>query len=301
MRYSVGSMKSGQKWGHNGKTISGNCHMKSLLLFLCVSAWSLTNYAQQPTQSDKKGCSESKVVTRMPGCAIMQCELKDFASAEMARSKGERNHLVEGELERTIYRCPAGKSPLELGRNTEEALKSAGFNILYTDVYSGGTRFYMTAQKVPYWVSLGVLSDSYSLTVVKQKQMEQQMKANADDWAKQVEQAGRISVYGIAFDTGKSTIRPESETALNEVLRMLQKNASWAMVIAGHTDNVGTPNMNLTLSRQRSESVITWLTNRGVDKARLISAGFGDTRPIVPNTNEEGRQKNRRVDLVKLY
>lgn len=275
--------------------------MRPFLLFLCVSAWSLSSYAQAPVPPDKKGCSESKLVTRMPGCSILQCELKDFASAEMARSKGERNHLVEGELERTIYRCPADKSPLELGRNTEAALKSAGFNILYTDVYSGGARFYMTAQKEPYWVSLAVLSDAYNLTVVKQKQMEQQMTANAEGWARQVEQAGRVSVYGITFDTGKSTIRPESEAALKEILKMLQTNASWAMVVAGHTDNVGTPDMNLTLSRQRSESVITWLTSHGIVKARLVPAGFGDMRPVGPNTSEDGKQKNRRVDLVKLY
>lgn len=82
-------------------------------------------------------------------------------------------------------------------------------NILYSDVYAGGARFYMTAQKDPYWVNLAVLSDSYSLTVVKQKPMEQQMTASAEGWAKQVEQAGRVSVYGVTFDTGKSNASGE--------------------------------------------------------------------------------------------
>jgi len=275
--------------------------MRSLFPFLLVATGSLAASAQAPMPPDKVGCTESKVVTRMPGCSITRCEHKDFASASMPRTKSDKTHQVEGEFERTIYRCPAGKSPLELGRNTEAALKGAGFDVLYTDVYAGGARFYMTAQKAPYWVNLAVLSDAYDLTVVKEKQMEQVMKANAEGWAEQVNQTGRVSIYGINFDTGKATIRPDSEPALTEVLKLLQANPTWAIVVAGHTDNVGAADMNLTLSRQRAEAVIIWLSGRGVDRARLAPAGFGDARPVDPNTDDAGRQKNRRVDLVKLY
>lgn len=273
--------------------------MKTLLF--CMAIGSLAARAQAPAPRDAAGCAESKIVTRMPGCTILRCETKDYAAAAMPRGKSERNHQVEGQLDRTVYRCPAGKSPLELGRNTETALRNAGFQILFTDVYAGGARFYMTAQKGPYWVNLGVVSDAYDLTVVKQKEMEQAMTANADGWAEQVKQTGRVSVYGINFDTGKATIRAESEPVLNEVAKMLQANAPWAMLVAGHTDNVGANDMNLALSRQRAESVIAWLAGRGVDKTRLAPAGFGDTRPVAPNTDEEGRRKNRRVDLVKVY
>lgn len=270
-------------------------------LLFCIAAGLLAAWAQTPAPADRAGCVESKIVTRMPGCVISRCENKDFAAASMPRNKSERNHQVEGQLEHTIYRCPAGKSPLELGRNTETALRNAGFQILYTDVYAGGARFYMTAQKGPHWVNLAVVSDAYDLTVVKQKQMEQAMTANADGWAEHVKQTGRVSVYGINFDTGKASIRADSEPVLNEVAKMLQGNVSWAVLVAGHTDNVGATDMNLTLSRQRSESVIAWLAGHGVEKARLVPAGFGDTRPVAPNTDEEGRQKNRRVDLVKVY
>ena len=273
--------------------------MKTVIL--CLAAWSCTAWAQAPAPADVKGCVESKVVTRMPGCVILRCDHKDFSAAEMPRTKGERGNQVEGEFEATVYRCPTGKSPLELGRNTEAALKSAGFNILYTDVYSGGARFYMTAQKGGQWVKLYVVSDAYELTAVKQKQMEQVMTASADGWAQQINQSGRVSVYGINFDTGKSTIRPDSEPALSEVVKLLQANPSWAMVVAGHTDNVGAQSANLALSRDRAQSVISWLSGHGVDGSRLVPAGFGDTRPVADNKDEAGRQKNRRVDLVKLY
>ena len=266
-----------------------------LFLLLAATAAAL---AQTP---DAKGCGESKVVTRMPGCVIIRCDHKDFHSVEIPRAHAERGHMVEGEYDLTIYRCPREKSPVELGRNTEAALKSAGFNVHYTNVYGPGTRFWLSAQKGGQWVKLTVVSDNYELVTVKQKQMEQAMKADAAGWADQISQTGRASIYGINFDTGKATIRPDSEPALAEIAKLLQANAQWAMVVAGHTDNVGAREMNLTLSRQRAESVIAWLAAHGIDKARLVPAGFGDSRPLADNTTDESRQKNRRVDLVKLY
>ena len=273
--------------------------MKSL--FFCLAVFTAVGWAQPVPPADAKGCVESKVLTRMPGCMIIRCEYKDYAAADMPRTKSERNHMIEGEFEHTIYRCPQGKSGLELGRNAEAAMKNAGFNVFYTDVYAGGARFYVTGQKGPQWVHVNAFAAQYEVFAVKQKQMEQAMKANAEGWAEQVNQSGRVSVYGINFDTGKSTIRPDSAPVLEEVAKMLRANASWAMLVAGHTDNVGAKEMNLALSRQRAEAVIAWLTGHGVDKSRLVPAGFGDTRPVAENTNDEGRQKNRRVDLVKLY
>jgi len=277
--------------------------MKNVLIpaFAAFIACCSVTWAQPPAPVDKKGCTESKVVSRMPGCVILRCEAKDFAAADMPRVKNERGHQVEGEYELTVYRCPAEKSPLELGRNTEAALKNAGFNILYTDVYGTGARFYMTAQKGGQWVKLSVVSDSYELIAVKEKQMAQVMTANADGWAREISQSGRVSVYGINFDTGKATIRPDSEPALNEVVKLLQANSNWAVVVAGHTDNVGTPAVNLPLSQQRAQSVIAWLVAHGVAESRLVPAGFGDSRPLADNTDEAGRQKNRRVDLIKIY
>lgn len=88
---------------------------------------------------------------------------------------------------------------------------------------------------------------------------------------------------------------------LGEVLVLLQKNATWRLAVAGHTDNVGAKAMNLTLSRQRAQSVVTWLTAHGIAADRLLPGGFGDLAPVAENTSEDGRAKNRRVDLIKLY
>jgi outer membrane protein OmpA-like peptidoglycan-associated protein len=136
---------------------------------------------------------------------------------------------------------------------------------------------------------------------VKEKEIDQVLQANADGWTDQINQTGKVSIYGINFDTAKATVRPDSEPVLNELLALLQKQPEWYMLVAGHTDNAGTDVVNLPLSRQRSEAVIAWLVAKGIDKTRLTPAGFGSRKPLADNGSEEGRAKNRRVDLVKLY
>jgi outer membrane protein OmpA-like peptidoglycan-associated protein len=256
--------------------------------------------AQRPPLQDKKGCAESTVLSKMPGCVVQICDVRQYHTALMPLNKQDRTNNIEGAYERLRYLCPPETGPLEKIRNAEGALKAAGYNILYSDKYFT-TRYWLTARKGPQWVYVYTDGAAYEVTSVLAKQMEQQMQANAAGWADAINQTGRVSIYGINFDTGKATIRPDSEPALKEVVQLLQNNAGWAMVVAGHTDNVGARELNWTLSRQRAESVIAWLALKGIDRTRLIPAGFGDTRPLVDNGTEDGRAKNRRVDLVKLY
>lgn len=80
---------------------------------------------------------------------------------------------------------------------------------------------------------------------------------------------------------------------------MLQSSAGLKLIVEGHTDNVGQPAANLTLSQQRADAVVAWLVGKGVAKDRLTGRGFGQTRPLDDNSLEEGRAKNRRVELAK--
>lgn len=109
---------------------------------------------------------------------------------------------------------------------------------------------------------------------------------------------GRLAVPGIYFDTGSDRIRPESSGTLAEIQQMLTDHKDLRLTVEGHTDNVGVPATNQALSERRAAAVVTYLTGRGVDASRLRSAGFGDTKPTAPNDSAEGRQKNRRVELV---
>lgn len=112
---------------------------------------------------------------------------------------------------------------------------------------------------------------------------------------------GRIAVQGIYFDTGSDRLRPESSGTLKQIADMLAAHADLRLTIEGHTDNVGAAAANLALSQRRAAAVLQALTGQyGISASRLASSGLGDTRPAAPNTTPEGRQQNRRVELVRM-
>ena len=112
---------------------------------------------------------------------------------------------------------------------------------------------------------------------------------------------GRVATQGIYFDTGSDRIRPESGPTLREIADMVSEHANLRLGIEGHTDNVGVAAANLDLSKRRADAVKAYLVGTlHVDAARLEATGFGSAKPAQPNTTAEGRQTNRRVELVKL-
>jgi outer membrane protein OmpA-like peptidoglycan-associated protein len=111
---------------------------------------------------------------------------------------------------------------------------------------------------------------------------------------------GRVELHNILFDTASAQIRPESNGVLAEIANILGRNAGWKLSIEGHTDNVGGAAYNLDLSRRRAASVKSALVRDfHIDARRLATAGYGLTRPIASNETAQGRQQNRRVELVR--
>ena len=90
------------------------------------------------------------------------------------------------------------------------------------------------------------------------------------------------------------------EPVLNELVKLMTTQADWRFRIEGHTDSTGSKAANQTLSAQRAASVAAWLAGQGIDKSRLVTQGLGDSKPVADNGTEEGRAKNRRVELVKM-
>jgi len=111
---------------------------------------------------------------------------------------------------------------------------------------------------------------------------------------------GKIITYGITFDVGKSTIKPESMGEINRIATLMKENPDLKFSVEGHTDSTGSAVANQTLSDARSKAVVDKLVEMGVAKDRLSSAGKGQTSPIADNSTDEGRAKNRRVEFVKL-
>jgi flagellar motor protein MotB len=123
---------------------------------------------------------------------------------------------------------------------------------------------------------------------------------NAEALAKDIEKTGHASVYGIYFDTGKADVKPQSEEALAEIANLLKQDNTLNLYVVGHTDNVGTLPSNMELSNRRAESVVKVLVAKySISTDRIHAAGVGPLSPVLTNKSEEGRSKNRRVELVK--
>jgi outer membrane protein OmpA-like peptidoglycan-associated protein len=124
--------------------------------------------------------------------------------------------------------------------------------------------------------------------------------AGGKDLYKALSESGRVTTEGVFFDTNSDKIRSESAPALKEIGDMLAKHSDLKLLIEGHTDNVGNASANMTLSEKRAVAVKAYLVNNlSIDASRLSAKGFGATKPVADNTSDEGRQKNRRVELVK--
>ncbi|MFY2764670.1 OmpA family protein [Arenimonas sp. MALMAid1274] len=159
--------------------------------------------------------------------------------------------------------------------------------------------------------TFGIQTDTYCkalngrtgilVVAVEAKARERNMvTVTSDAMAKALADDGRIALYGIQFDTNKSALRAESRDTIAQIAKLLAAQPDLKLDVVGHTDNVGDAASNLKLSQRRADAVVTSLVeDHGIDEARLTGRGEGLGKPIADNATEEGRAKNRRVELVK--
>jgi outer membrane protein OmpA-like peptidoglycan-associated protein len=184
-------------------------------------------------------------------------------------------------------------------RNYENALKKIGGTV---------------ADSVPnWWVNGSVVVDGREvwaeaergngkiwLRIVEKQEMVQHVVADAASFRDGLKSNGHVAVEGIYFDTAKSVLKPESTPALQEVAKLLKADPSLKLWVVGHTDSVGAVDANMKLAQTRAEAVVAALTTtHGVAPGRLKGYGVGPLAPIASNDAEDGRAKNRRVELVK--
>jgi outer membrane protein OmpA-like peptidoglycan-associated protein len=140
----------------------------------------------------------------------------------------------------------------------------------------------------------------YKLWIVEKQIMKQDVVANAEAMINDINATGHVSVYGIYFDTGKSDIKPESDAAIAEIAKLLKNNNALNLYVVGHTDNVGSFDSNMKLSKDRADAVTNALvTKHGITSSRLKAYGVSSLNPVASNKTEEGKAKNRRVELVQ--
>lgn len=256
-------------------------------------------------QSDKENCAEHPMIpSRIPGYYIGNCEVNDFSSHVVLTAQGEKT--VEGKktvLEYFLSEGGKGVSETYVRRNYMEAIRKQGARIEY-ELNGRGVGSLRQADGTTYWVDVaGYVGDGspeetghFYLTIVEIAAMEQVITAKTlgDD----LKNTGRSVLY-IQFDTGKSTIKPESDAVIAQMAGYLNANKGVNVYIVGHTDSEGSADLNMQLSEQRAQAVVNALVTRHkVAPVQLTAKGVGPLSPVASNASEAGRKLNRRVEMV---
>ena len=260
------------------------------------------------TRAQDSEYKDTPYFSGMPNFIIYDAEDVEFDSYNFFN--GKNCTTVEGKKFKRTYTLKEDaqkSSVIQISRNYVNAIKSMGGTVIFegapqTAECADNNGLQMVIGKVvkdgnEMWVEVVSFNgDDYNLTIVLKELMKQDVTANA--MLDSLNRKGFIALY-INFDTGKSTIKPESKPIIGQIVDMLKSSPDLKLSVEGHTDNVGTPKSNKTLSEERAKSVVSAIVAEGIDVKRLSSVGHGQDKPIADNKTEEGRAKNRRVELVK--
>jgi OOP family OmpA-OmpF porin len=248
-------------------------------------------------EQDAENCKDHPLVSRMKNFTISSCE-SNFDSVDFYVAEGETK-AVEGQKTVIGYALQEGSpspSYLQIRRNYGNAIKNLGGTVLFDDARYVSGKVVKNGREV--WISVEGFNEGgdYVLTIVEVEAMAQEVTAG--EMLNALNKDGFIALY-INFDTGKSDIKPESQPVIAQIVTLLKDNPDLKVSIEGHTDNVGTPASNKALSEARAKSVMDALVKGGVVASRLSAVGWGQEKPVADNRTEEGRAKNRRVEIVK--
>jgi OOP family OmpA-OmpF porin len=272
-----------------------------LILFVISSQFSFA-------QDDADGCKDHPLVNRMPGFYLALCD-ESYNEKELIAGV-EKTEIVEGTVTEYEYYAKDGQklpSRFQVIKNYENAILQNGGEKIYLKARESGegpqaATFRMKTADAIYWLSLYYFNgsdaqcDGYRMVVVKVEGMKQEITAN--EMFEKVNAGEALALY-INFDTGKSTIKEESQGIVEELYAMMNNNATLKIVIEGHTDNVGSAASNKTLSEQRAAAVKNALVKKGIAADRIKTLGYGQEKPLADNSTEDGKAKNRRVEIRK--
>jgi len=259
-------------------------------------------------QTDKPGSQDYPGISRMPDTYISDYNYSKFDSYSFPTGRGTASErkTVEGKKYFLHYKLKTGAetgSALETVRNYQNAARAKGGEVLFEDIRgnAGQTTIRMKKDASEVWIFVQAWIVDYELFIIETKPMEQAVTIDAVAMASSIASTGSVAIYGINFDTSKSDIKPESEPAIDQIAKLLTDQPDLKVYIVGHTDMVGEATMNLKLSLARAQSVIDELVKKhGIAASRMFAFGNGPFAPIATNKTDEGRARNRRVELVEI-
>lgn len=279
-----------------------------LLTLLLLGTLAAPLFARTP--ADIPNAKDHPLLSRWPASHITEHE-KAYNAVEMAVGKKGNDAVrkaIEGDATTLVYfhnNPDKQPSPLQLIRNYQNAIKGIGGEVVYERLPregdGGETTLKVLTGGKEVWVRVepGIFSaptQSYKLQIVEIAALQQVITANK--LLEELNKNGFIALY-INFDTGKWDLKADGQATVREIVAMLKSAPALKIAIEGHTDNVGQPAANKTLSENCAKAVMAAIVAGGIDSKRLTAAGFGQERPVADNRSDEGRAKNRRVELVK--
>ncbi len=267
---------------------------------------------------DAPGLKDHPAYKRYPKSVLKEATVLEFEAFDFPTSDEEVLH-AEGAYSWGRYWYLDNPSCTQLIRNYESAFKAAGLKTFKGKNFPSAT---VDSAKITgeAWVTgsgKGKRGGQVTMVqtcdtgahngevwgdflIVETQAMAQKVELDADGMLSELEKSGHVALYGITFETGKAEITLASAKTLEQIAQLLNRKPEWKLVVEGHTDNVGKAKANLELSKKRALAVKEWLVTRHrVAAARLATEGFGDSKPIADNRDDEGKAKNRRVELVK--
>lgn len=258
-------------------------------------------------QEDRNGCKDHPLFTRMEGFYIARCSQEEFAAETFIDPETKKKVTIEGRKYIIEYGLKKGfektYSRLQISRNYLNAItKIGGKGYENHPQWPDSTNMKIVKDGKEIWAAFwqGYAGLAGKLCVVEKQAMTQEIVADAKFMAEGINTTGHVAIYGIYFDFNKADLKPESEPALKEITKLLQHDPKLKIYVVGHTDNAGGLDYNMKLSQQRAEAVVKELVSKyEIAPDRLKAGGVGPWAPVASNDTEEGKAKNRRVELVK--
>ncbi len=276
-------------------------HVRAIILITFLF-FSLASYSQ----TDKADCKniEPSYLGRMKGFFIKACSSSEYKEHEFFY------HGLDGKSVRVKKAGEFRRINYEKDKNEPRTVSGDQIRLNYANAVTKikgkclslkNTFFSFTDNGDEVFMAIENADDAddkgYNVVIVVVKSMKQEVEFTLKEG---IDKDGKVALYGILFDVGKSEIKPESAETLKQITGYLNDNPSVKIIVAGHTDNTGTFDGNMNLSKARAENIKNYLVSTGkIDPSRLIAAGVGQACPVSSNDTEAGRKLNRRVEIVK--
>jgi len=274
--------------------------MKTITIIFAIILSNTLSFSQE----DVAGSKDHPLFNRMPGYRIMRYVENEFDVLKDFKVEKGKKITVEGHYYYFSYGIKKDEkmaSNAQILRNYMNAIKKAGGEVVFEE---GCCNVYLklTKNNRTTWIRAESYTNgtNYTLWIVEEAEMEQDIVVDAKSMLGDINSQGWVALYGIYFDFDKSDVKPESDPTLKEISKLLTENSKLNLYVVGHTDNVGDYNYNMKLSQSRADAVVRMLVSKyNIDKKRLTPAGVGPLAPVTTNDTEEGKAKNRRVELIK--